>query len=91
MSTGQDRDDDLQNYRYDMWEEYRSKIPALEQIPVVSGIDYSDINMGKLIQLKPDVVIWTLAVQQTCLTWCYVTDWNRYRAYWSSLLFFSDF
>ncbi|MHB9292296.1 iron complex transport system substrate-binding protein [Hollandina sp. SP2] len=56
-------DDDLQNYRYDMWEEYRSKIPALEQIPVVSGIDYSDINMEKLIQSKPDVVIWTLAVR----------------------------
>jgi iron complex transport system substrate-binding protein len=56
-------DDDLQNYRYDMWEEYRSKIPALEQVPVVNGIDYGDINMEKLIQLKPDVVIWTLAIR----------------------------
>jgi iron complex transport system substrate-binding protein len=57
-------DDDLQNYRYDMYEEFRSKIPALDQVPVVSGIDYSDINMEKLIQLKPDAVIWTLAVRE---------------------------
>jgi iron complex transport system substrate-binding protein len=61
-------DDDLQNYRYDMWEEYRSKIPALENVPVVTGIDYSDINMERLIQSKPDVVIWTLSVREQAKT-----------------------
>jgi iron complex transport system substrate-binding protein len=61
-------DDDLQNYRYDMWEEYRSKIPALENVPVVTGIDYGDINMEKLIQSKPDVVIWTLSVRDQAKT-----------------------
>ncbi|MDR0662504.1 MAG: ABC transporter substrate-binding protein, partial [Spirochaetaceae bacterium] len=56
-------DGGLQKFRFDMYEEYRSKIPALEDIPVVSGIDYADFNLERLVQLKPDVVIWTLAVR----------------------------
>jgi iron complex transport system substrate-binding protein len=56
-------DGGLQNFRFDMYEEYRSKIPALENIPIVSGVDYPDFNLEKLIQLKPDVVIWTLGVR----------------------------
>ena len=56
-------DGGLQNFRFDMYEEYRSKIPALENIPVVSGVDYADFNLEKLIQLKPDAVIWTLGVR----------------------------
>ncbi|MDR2649086.1 MAG: ABC transporter substrate-binding protein [Clostridiales bacterium] len=61
-------DDDLQSYGYDMWEEFRSKIPALENVPVVAGIDYGGINMEKLIQSKPDVVIWTLTVGEQART-----------------------
>jgi iron complex transport system substrate-binding protein len=57
-------DGGLQNFRFDMYEEYRSKIPALEQIPVVSGVDYAEFNLERLIQLKPDVVIWTLGVRE---------------------------
>jgi ABC-type Fe3+-hydroxamate transport system substrate-binding protein len=53
-------DGGLQNYRFDMYEEYRSKIPALENVPVVGGVKYNDFNLEKLVQLKPDVVIWTL-------------------------------
>jgi iron complex transport system substrate-binding protein len=50
----------LKNNRFDMYDHYRSKIPALEQIPVVGGVGSDDFNMEKLIQLKPDLVIWTL-------------------------------
>ncbi|MDR2098369.1 MAG: ABC transporter substrate-binding protein [Spirochaetaceae bacterium] len=57
-------DGGLQKFRFDMYDEYSSKIPALEQIPVVSGIEYNDFNMEKLVQLKPDVVIWTLGVRE---------------------------
>ncbi|MDR2659342.1 MAG: ABC transporter substrate-binding protein [Spirochaetaceae bacterium] len=57
-------DGGLQKFRFDMYEEYLSKIPALENIPVVSGVDYADFNLEKLIQLKPDVVIWTLGVRE---------------------------
>ena len=56
-------DGGLQNYRFDMYEEYRSKIPALENVPVVGGVEYNDFNLEKLVQLKPDVVIWTLGVR----------------------------
>ncbi|MDR0383312.1 MAG: ABC transporter substrate-binding protein [Spirochaetaceae bacterium] len=49
----------LKNNRFDMYEEYRSKIPALDQVPVVGGIG-TDLNLEKLIQLKPDVVIWSV-------------------------------
>jgi iron complex transport system substrate-binding protein len=57
-------DGGLEKFRFDMYEEYRSKIPALENVPVVSGVEYNDFNMEKLIQLKPDVVIWTLGVRE---------------------------
>jgi iron complex transport system substrate-binding protein len=57
-------DGGLQNSRFDMWEEYRSKIPALEQIPIVGDVGYDDFNLEKMIQLNPDVVIWTLGVRE---------------------------
>jgi iron complex transport system substrate-binding protein len=57
-------DGGLEKFRFDMYEEYRSKIPALANVPVVSGIEYNDFNLEKLIQLKPDVVIWTLGVRE---------------------------
>jgi iron complex transport system substrate-binding protein len=57
-------DGGLQNFRFDMWEEYRSKIPALSNVPVISGVEYNDFNLEKLVQLKPDVVIWTLGVRE---------------------------
>jgi iron complex transport system substrate-binding protein len=50
----------LPNNRFDMYDHYRSKIPALEQVPLVGGVGSDDFNMEKLIQLKPDVVIWSL-------------------------------
>jgi iron complex transport system substrate-binding protein len=56
-------DGGLQNNRFDMYEEYRSKIPALDQVPVIGGVDTNDFNLERLIQLKPDVVIWTLGVR----------------------------
>jgi iron complex transport system substrate-binding protein len=57
-------DDDLEKNRFDMYKEYLSKIPALENIPVVGGVDLNSINIEKLIASKPDVVIWTLSVQE---------------------------
>jgi iron complex transport system substrate-binding protein len=57
-------DGDLQRNRFDMWEHYRSVVPALEQIPDVGGVDRNDFNLEMLINLKPDLVIWTLSVKQ---------------------------
>jgi iron complex transport system substrate-binding protein len=57
-------DDGLVKNRFDMYEQYRSKIPALAKIPVVGGVDTNDFNIEKLIASKPDVVIWTLSVRE---------------------------
>ncbi|MDR2484724.1 MAG: ABC transporter substrate-binding protein [Treponema sp.] len=57
-------DRDLQTYRFDMWEHYRSTIPALENIPIVGDFETNDLNLEMLIALKPDLVIWTLGVKQ---------------------------
>jgi iron complex transport system substrate-binding protein len=57
-------DDGLVKNRFDMYEEYVSKVPALKNIPVVGGVDTNDFNIEKLIASKPDVVIWTLSVQE---------------------------
>ena len=57
-------DGDLENYHFDKWEQYRSLIPALENIPVVGDISLDNLNLETLITLKPDLVIWTLGVRQ---------------------------
>jgi iron complex transport system substrate-binding protein len=57
-------DGGLQKNRFDMWKEYSSKIPALKDVPVISGIEYEDFNMEELIALHPDAVIWTLGVRE---------------------------
>jgi iron complex transport system substrate-binding protein len=60
-------DGGLQKYRFDMWEQYRGVIPALENIPIVGGVEYNDFNLEMLINLKPDLVIWTLGVRQQAM------------------------
>jgi iron complex transport system substrate-binding protein len=60
-------DGGLQNYRFDMWEHYRAAIPALESIPIVGGVDSNNFNLETLINLKPDVVIWTLGVRDQAM------------------------
>jgi iron complex transport system substrate-binding protein len=51
-------DEMLKLNRFDMYDHYRSKIPALEQVPVVGR--RGDYNIEKIISLNPDVVIWTI-------------------------------
>ena len=60
-------DGGLQKYRFDMWEHYRGAVPALEDIPIVGGVEYNDFNLETLINLKPDLVIWTLGVRQQAM------------------------
>jgi iron complex transport system substrate-binding protein len=51
-------DENLMLNRFDMYEEYRSKIPALEQVPLIGN--RGAFNIEKIISLKPDVVVWTI-------------------------------
>jgi iron complex transport system substrate-binding protein len=60
-------DGQLQDYYFDRWEHYRSAVPGLESIPVIGSIDMNDFNLEMLINLKPDLVIWTLGVRQQAM------------------------
>lgn len=57
-------DGGLQKFRFDMWQEYSSKIPSLTDVPIVSGVEYEDFILEQLIALRPDAVIWTLGVRE---------------------------
>jgi iron complex transport system substrate-binding protein len=56
-------DGGVQKFYSDRWREYSAKIPALNDVPDVSGIEYDDFNLEKIIALRPDAVIWTLEIR----------------------------
>jgi iron complex transport system substrate-binding protein len=57
-------DPSLKNYRFDKWEQYRADIPKLNDIPIIGAIERGEFSLETLINLKPDLVIWSLNVKK---------------------------
>ena len=54
----------LPDYRFDMYEHYRSIVPKLNDIVNVGNVEKGTFNTELALSLKPDLVILTLSVQE---------------------------
>ncbi len=54
----------LQNFRFDMWQQYSAAMPELVNIPDIGNIDQDSFSVEKVVALKPDVLILPLGLQK---------------------------